>query len=79
VTRTKNAGMFGLLLLMLLMGCDIVAPDDQYQLGTLRSNWEWLKAQFGNSRFRPRRSTWATRTEPGFTYRPNILDKPQSR
>jgi hypothetical protein len=33
VTGTKNAGMFGLLLLMLLTGCDIVAPDDQYRLG----------------------------------------------
>jgi enterochelin esterase-like enzyme len=33
VTRTKNAGMFGLLLLLLLTGCDIVAPDDQYHLG----------------------------------------------
>ena len=33
MTRTKNAGMFGLLLLILLTGCDIVAPDDQYHLG----------------------------------------------
>jgi hypothetical protein len=31
--RAKNGGVFGLLLLILLMGCDVVAPDDQYQLG----------------------------------------------
>ena len=33
MTKTKNAGIFGLLLFMLLTGCDFVEPDDQYQLG----------------------------------------------
>ena len=31
--RIKSDEVFGLLLLILLMGCDVVAPDDQYQLG----------------------------------------------
>ena len=31
--RAKRGGAFGLLLLILLTGCDVVAPDDQYQLG----------------------------------------------
>jgi enterochelin esterase-like enzyme len=31
--RAKNSGAFGLLLLILLTGCDVVAPDYQYQLG----------------------------------------------
>jgi enterochelin esterase-like enzyme len=33
VAGTKNAGMFGLLLFILLTGCDVVEPDYQYQLG----------------------------------------------
>jgi enterochelin esterase-like enzyme len=31
--KAKSGGLFGLLLVILLMGCDVVAPDDQYQLG----------------------------------------------
>jgi hypothetical protein len=31
--RANNGGLFGLLLLILLTGCDVAAPDDQYQLG----------------------------------------------
>ena len=46
-------------------------------LRTLRTNREWLKARFENSRFHPRRFTRVIRTEPGFTFRLNILDRPQ--
>jgi len=31
--RAKNVGVFGLLLPILLTGCDVVVPDEQYQLG----------------------------------------------
>jgi enterochelin esterase-like enzyme len=31
--QAKNGGVFGLLLLIHLTGCDVVVPDDQYQLG----------------------------------------------
>src|SRR5262245_8061907 len=31
--RAKSGGVFGLLLLILLTGCDVVAPDYQYHLG----------------------------------------------
>jgi hypothetical protein len=31
--RIKSDEVFGLLLLILLMGCDVVALDNQYQLG----------------------------------------------
>ena len=41
MTRTKNAGIFGLLLFMLLTGCDFVEPDDQY------STWSRFSIQLG--------------------------------
>ena len=79
MTKTKNAGIFGLLLFMLLTGCDFVEPDDQFQLRPdFRSDWESPKARYGKSRFHPRKFIRAICIGPGFTYRLNILGRPQS-
>ena len=54
VTKTKNAGIFGLLLFMLLTGCDFVEPDDQFQLGPdFQIQLGVPKARYGKSRFHP--------------------------